>query len=166
MINKNSILTISKREVNVFDPKLEMFEIEDIAHALSNICRFTGHIPVRYTVAQHCVLCAKASLPEYKKAALLHDASEAYLNDIASPIKELLPDYIKLEDSIMKCIAERFDFEYPLPKSVSLIDKIYYNIERRTFRDTEETGLTITKVWSQKKAYNEFIKMFKYLEKK
>jgi hypothetical protein len=164
MINKNSILTISKREVNVFDPKPEMFDIEDIAHALSNICRFTGHIPKRYTVAQHCVLCAKSSLNEYKMAALLHDASEAYLNDIASPIKEGLPEYVALEDSVMKCISEKFEFEYPLPKPVVLTDKIYYNIERRTFRDTDEEGLTLNDVWSQKKAYKEFIKMFKNLE--
>jgi len=162
MINKNSILTISKREVNVFDPKPEMFDIEDIAHALSNICRFTGHIPVRYTVAQHSVLCANNIVKEYKLAALMHDASEAYLNDIAAPIKDNLPDYIKLEDSLMKCLSDKFGFEYPLPKAVKLMDKIFYNIERRTFRDTEEEGVTLHgRVWSQKKAYNEFMKMFK-----
>lgn len=166
-MHKNSIYTISRKEMNVFKPTLDMIDIEDIAHALSNICRFTGQIPKFYSVAQHSVLCAQSVSNVNKQAALLHDASEAYLNDIATPIKNNLPDYKKVEDNLMKVIAKKFNFEYPLNNEVHLMDKILFNAERRTFRDTEESGITLQSfnisIWNPEKARKEFMKMYKNL---
>jgi hypothetical protein len=88
----------------------EGIEIEDIAHALSHSCRFTGHCKKFLSVAEHSVLVSDHFI-DPKKAlwALLHDASEAYLADMASPVKQLLPEYKALERKIMGRIAKRFD---------------------------------------------------------
>ena len=83
-------------------------EIEDIAKSLSKMCRFTGHCKSFYSVAEHSVNVS-ALLPAEKRLwGLLHDASEAYLADIASPVKQLLPEYKTLENKIMSRIAQRF----------------------------------------------------------
>lgn len=113
------IRTYTGKFINVFEPTPDMIDIEDIAHSLSMQCRFGGHLKQFYSVAQHCLT---ASYYEKSLDMLLHDASEAYLLDIPSPIKKRLPDYKKIEDNLMLCIADKFGFEYPLRKEVKEID--------------------------------------------
>lgn len=72
--------------------------IEDIAHALANICRWTGHTSRFYSVAEHCIRAAAIAPPECKLHVLMHDATEAYLGDVATPLKQLLPEYSHLEE--------------------------------------------------------------------
>ena len=84
------IVTYTGKVFEFMNPKPEMVCIEDIAHALANICRYTGHIKQFYSVAQHCVLMANADLPGDPLVRLLHDATEAYIGDLASPWKGLL----------------------------------------------------------------------------
>lgn len=81
-------------------------DIEDIAHALSHMCRYTGHCNRFYSVAEHS--CHVGFLTSDLRG-LLHDASEAYLADIASPVKMLLPEYKTLEARIMRKIAKKFN---------------------------------------------------------
>jgi uncharacterized protein len=71
--------------------------IEDIAHALANICRWTGHTSRFYSVAEHCTRAAAIAPPECKLHVLMHDAAEAYLGDVATPLKNLLPRYRDME---------------------------------------------------------------------
>jgi len=91
------IVTYTGKVFEFMNPKPEMVCIEDIAHALANICRYTGHIKQFYSVAQHCVLMANADLPGDPLVRLLHDAAEVYIGDLASPWKSLLyienPEY-------------------------------------------------------------------------
>ena len=83
--------------------------VTDIAASLSKMCRFTGHCKRFYSVAEHSVHVSRL-LPEHLAlAGLLHDASEAYLADIASPVKQLLPDYKRIEEKVMAKIAKAFD---------------------------------------------------------
>lgn len=85
------IVTYTGKVFEFLNPKPEMVCIEDIAHALSNLCRYTGHVNSFYSVAQHCVLMAEnPNFPGNPISKLLHDTSEAYIGDLASPWKGLL----------------------------------------------------------------------------
>lgn len=83
-------------------------DIRDIASALSKLCRFTGHCSKFYSVAEHSILVSELLPDHLKLAGLLHDASEAYLADIASPIKQLLPEYKKIEHFVMEKVGRKF----------------------------------------------------------
>lgn len=100
------IRTFTGIYMNVFEPTPEMICIEDIAHSLSMQCRFGGHLPEFYSVAEHSWHCSLMVANEHKLAALLHDASEAYLLDIPRPIKHRLNNYKKIEDNLMNIIAK------------------------------------------------------------
>jgi hypothetical protein len=96
------------------DPRVEDVKIVDIAHALSNMCRFNGHCKTFYSVAQHSVLVARqlekngATLTACK-AALLHDAAEAYIPDVCRPIKHAWKELVVIEARLLKVIFEAFD---------------------------------------------------------
>lgn len=92
------------------DPQPEDIEIVDIAHALSNLCRFGGHSNWFYSVAQHCVLVSLAVPSEFALYGLLHDASEAYLIDVPRPIKHAdgMQVYRRAEARLEEVIYERF----------------------------------------------------------
>lgn len=126
---KDCIRTNSGLYINVFDATEGMLAIEDIAHALSQQCRFAGHLTRYYSVAQHCINCANLALPEHKLAALLHDASEAFLLDIPTPIKAKLPGYKRLEHKLTKVIARKFDFQYPYHDNIKDVDRKMLRIE-------------------------------------
>lgn len=109
------------------DPKPEQVHLKDIAHALSNVCRYTGHCPIFYSVAQHSVLVSyflmeRGASKEILRTALLHDAAEAYINDLAAPLKTLLPDYREIEVRVERVIAEKFGTIYPFPPEIKKAD--------------------------------------------
>ncbi|HEY6021802.1 MAG TPA: metal-dependent phosphohydrolase [Candidatus Paceibacterota bacterium] len=174
-----TIATYSGATIKPLDPDPNAIHLEDIAHALSNSCRFTGHVKEFYSVAQHSVLAARLILDKYDndttlaKVALLHDASEAYLSDIARPIKQV-PEfgtvYKKFEAKLEEAIAMRFDTEYPMPDEVKWADNVLLRTEQRdlmpaVFRHAGEDYLdeTITG-WLPNKAEAEFLKLFNELE--
>ncbi|MBA4032914.1 MAG: phosphohydrolase, partial [Planctomyces sp.] len=76
------IRTISGRRVDLNPPKAEQIDLYDIAHALSQICRFNGHTMRHYSVAEHQVLVARLLPPPLQLAGLFHDSPEAYLGDV------------------------------------------------------------------------------------
>ncbi len=133
LFETDCIRTFTGLYMNVFEPTPEMICIEDIAHALSYMPRFGGHLPVFYSVAQHSLRCAHKAMYAVKNVveggdksagfeALLHDASEAYIMDIPSPIKKRLPEYKKIEENLMRVIAEKFGFTYPLSAITKQVD--------------------------------------------
>ena len=138
---EKTIRTATGIYFNVFDPDPSLIDVIDIAHSLAMQCRFNGHIKNFYSVAQHSVWVAERVPVQHKKAALLHDGSEAYLCDIPSPIKKYFDQYRTIEDQVMKCIATRFDFEYPLPDDVKRVDKmaLYWEWENKVLRDFSPT---------------------------
>lgn len=116
------IQTYTGKKFYLVNPTEDMICIEDIAHALSMQCRFAGHINKFYSVAEHSEYVSELVHPENRMAALLHDASEAYIADIASPFKPFLSNYKELEDNIMKVVAKKFGFKYPLVANVHEAD--------------------------------------------
>lgn len=104
------------------DPRPNEIHIEDIAAALSKLCRYGGHCTRFYSVAEHCVLMAEKAT-SYKLETLMHDASEAYLSDVIRPIKAHLTNYKAVEGYLERVIAERFRLNYPLPSEVKGLDE-------------------------------------------
>ena len=130
-----TIETASGREFNFLEPTQDSISIEDIAHALSNICRYTGHVRDFYSVAQHSVLVARIveemGRPELALRALLHDAAEAYIGDVSSPLKKLLPEYRRIEAIVSAAIDRKFGFDGPEPPEVRRADYIALLTEKR-----------------------------------
>lgn len=122
------IITYTGRKFHFQDP-LDAIDIEDIAHALSNICRFTGHIRQFYSVAEHSIHVA--NLCENPLEGLLHDASEAYMADLSSPLKVLVPDYKKLQREIEANICSKFDIKYPFSEDLKDCDTCQLKTEAR-----------------------------------
>jgi uncharacterized protein len=81
------ITTVTGLYVNPLDLKPEQVRVEDIAHSLSNLCRYTGHTREFYSVAQHSVYVSQLVPAYLALAALFHDAQEYVLNDVSRPIK-------------------------------------------------------------------------------
>lgn len=126
--------TVSGRKFYFLDPQPEDFDIHDIAHALSMNCRYTGHSNKFYSVAEHCWQASRflGDQPvEVQLAALLHDGSEAYITDIASPIKQHLPDYKKMEDNIMGRLFEKYGLKYPFDSIIKFADLSMLSIEAK-----------------------------------
>lgn len=125
------------------DPKPEDFRIRDIAHGLSNMCRFSGQTRVFYSVAQHSVLVAAhvvsdAALGEasprrllrLRRRATLHDGPEAYITDLPRPVKRHVPEYGHIESGIEKSLFERYEVYDPLESDRAL----YLAVKRSDMR--------------------------------
>lgn len=108
-----------------------MIDLDDIAHALGNLCRFTGHTEHFDSVAQHSVIVSELVPQADALAGLLHDATEAYVGDVSRPLKQLLPEYRLIEHGIWLAIAERFGVPATLPASVKEADNVSLLWERR-----------------------------------
>lgn len=117
------------------DPRPEEVCIEDIAHALSHQCRFGGAVREFYSVAQHSVLVSRAVPQADALWGLLHDASEAYLVDVPSPVKKMLPDYRVLEQKVMNAICTAFGLQLAKPASVTEADMALLLTERDALRN-------------------------------
>lgn len=89
-------------------PRAGDVDIRDIAHALSMLCRYTGHVTRFYSVAEHSIHVSNLVPSHLARQALLHDATEAYVNDLASPFKRHLPDYRAAEALNWQAIAQHF----------------------------------------------------------
>ena len=125
------IQTSTGRAVWLNPPYAGSLNIREIAHALSQINRFTGHTRCPYSVAQHSLHVASLVHPEYTYVALMHDATEAYLGDMNKPLKGLCPDYQKIEANFWAVIAEQFGLPLNLPAAVKHADCIAAVTERR-----------------------------------
>ena len=119
-------------ELTDIDPRAVC--IEDIAHNLANLCRFTGGTNRFYSVAEHSHLVAAILKENGCETAtvlhgLLHDATEAYLGDVSSPLKALLPAYQALERNAERVIFEALGVRPVSPSLVYEADKMAFVIE-------------------------------------
>ncbi|KKM07785.1 hypothetical protein LCGC14_1730500, partial [marine sediment metagenome] len=109
------MLTYSGRKISILYPGVEDINIEDIAHALSLQCRYNGHCNKFYSVAEHSILAARMFKARYGIKfecdfiyTLMHDAAEAYVGDLISPVKSELLPFIIIETRFLNTIKDRF----------------------------------------------------------
>jgi len=175
------ITTVSGRKIAPFDPKPEQFEISDLAHSLSRQCRFGGHIEPFYSVAQHSVYVMRATkLSMAKYWGLMHDASEAVITDLPTPIKRYIPDYEAAEDKIQRVISRRFHIPrgptvdaavkeadtlllcweaytlHPDPMSMNFLKRLAGRVPKGTLRDLDPQF----RCWSPDEAKARFLAEF------
>ena len=115
----------------------------DIAHALSNLCRFNGHVKRFYSVGEHSLYVSAlldsskyGNSRELQRWGLMHDAAEAYLGDMVRPIKQKMPEFEAIEDRLLRRIAGRFGLVWPIPPEVFDADEIMLATE---FRDLKHS---------------------------
>lgn len=128
------IVTQTGKRMDLANPTMEMVNILDIAHGLSNVCRFAGHTHAFYSVARHSLLVARHTPGSARRRllALLHDASEAYLGDVTTPLKALLsPRYQELQQDMTQVIYAALGIGSPSSedrdaiKSADLVALVY-----------------------------------------
>lgn len=165
--------TFTGRRFWPLDPRSDDVSIEDIAHALSLLTRYGGHCMRFYSVAEHCVLLARAVPEEHRLWALLHDASEAYIADIVRPLKRHLDGYGAAEARVMAAVAEHFRLRGVEPPEVKAADsRILMDERAQVMRPTGDTwnyggareplGITL-QFWSPEQAEREFLALYSEL---
>lgn len=128
------IYTAKGLEIDLENPSPEVIDIEDIATGLANLCRFGGQVNRFYSVAEHCCYMSQLMDRLHGIYGLMHDAHEAYLGDVISPLKQLInPHYKILTQRFDKAIYTRFELK-PTPeikKFVNQYDRVLFIEERR-----------------------------------
>lgn len=168
--NEDWIQTHSGRRFNPLNPNPDAIVIQDIAHALSMQCRFSGHCKQFYSVAQHSVLVSYICDSADALWGLLHDASEAYLVDVPRPLKRSgkFDAYIDFEQNMQAAICKRFGLTVKEPPSVKKADTTLLATEARDLmsplhpdwkQPTEPLPFKI-EAWGPEKAKDMFMKRF------
>lgn len=141
---KGYLNSFTGRRIDLYHPHTREICIEDIAHALSNICRFGGHTRTFYSVAQHSCLVSYLAPQDLRLEALMHDATEAYLGDVIKPLKnyidgKTIPIYKEIEKRFEVVIAERFSIHHQLYELIKPYDKRALEIEHGYFFHNDST---------------------------
>lgn len=170
--------TFTGRKFWPIDPLADEVNIDDIAHALSMLCRYSGHCLKFYSVAEHSVHVAQWLFDngysyETILAGLLHDATEAYVADVPRPLKQSLPTYKDAESRVWGAIAARYGLGPDLPAEVHeadnriLADEIQQNMKPMEWHNNHDDPLGVElQFWTPAQAEHEFIKFFRFLERR
>jgi 5'-deoxynucleotidase YfbR-like HD superfamily hydrolase len=116
------VQTYTGHMFNLLQPENSHICIEDIAHSLSNLCRFNGHTREFYSVAQHCILVSQLVPQHLALEGLMHDCAEAYMGDCTTPLKQQLPEYKTIENNIQQCIFAQIGLQFPLRHQIKHAD--------------------------------------------
>ncbi len=180
------VTTYSGVKVFPFNASTDSITIEDIAHHLSQLNRWLGGTVYPYSVAQHPINVAltikrwyeldpidSIQLKTVVLQALMHDATEAYCNDVATPIKNNLPDYKELENNLWEVISEKFylpskwfpkvaeaDSYLAQLEAVNLLQKIPDWVQLNASELLYGQGNLDFSYWGHDRAKQEFLAMF------
>lgn len=119
---------------NYNNPEASNVEIDDIASALSNVCRFAGHLRYFYSVAQHSVNVSRIVPEHLAFDALMHDTAEAFTNDLPTPLKAAFPVFKELEVRIESAMAKRFGFNFPMDPAIKKADLQMLKLEKERIK--------------------------------
>ena len=134
-----TILLSTGRYFDFMEPST--LTVEEVAHALSKICRFTGHCAEFYSVAQHAVLVSRLIAPEFAWEGLHHDDGESVVGDMASPLKRLIPAYKTIEKRCEKAILAGFGIDADnMPPEVKRADLQALRTEQRDVMNRSAGG--------------------------
>ena len=155
---------------DLLDPTPEMFNIDDIAHSLSQSCRYNGHTDGHYSVAEHCVLLAdyfrsRQASKRFCLTVLLHESDEPYFGDMISPLKGIMPKFKEITTHAQFVASQRFGTIWPVPNEIHSADtrirqdEIHYcmeNCHELMDPDVEPLGIK-PKMWTSEVAKNQFL---------
>jgi hypothetical protein len=153
------------------NPDPDTICIEDIAHALALTNRYNGHTPFPYSVAQHSVLASLVAPPGLELQALMHDAQEAYVGDMPSPLKKLLPGYQMIEFKLEDVIRKKFGLPVEFDPRVKEIDMRLLVTEAQAFnfklwvsvKNVEPYPALPIRPWTWDVAKRKFLERFEFL---
>lgn len=170
--------TVSGTKFHFRSPNLDEIKLSDIAHSLAKSARYNGHtvdIDRHFSVAEHSVLMTLWGLTnrdwsgQMALTCLMHDASEAFLTDVPSPMKQDLPDFKAMEKAFEEVISKKFSLIYPLPREIKTLDGRIVRDERaQAMNDSghvwvtdrlEPLGVKLM-FWSPREARDAFIRTF------
>lgn len=173
------ISLLSGAHFNYNKPEESDVTLDDIASALSNVCRFSGHLPRFYSVAQHLVNASRIVPVEHRFTALMHDTSEAFTNDLPTPLKWALPIFKELELKIEAAMGDKFGFQFPYPPEVKEADTIMLMLEKYYVKECDDEwpmyekytreyvepyrALVDLDSWQPRRAKREFLERFQEL---
>lgn len=132
------IQTFTGKQFDPIAPNPALIDIRDIAHALSNQCRYAGHVSEFYSVAEHSIHVAQVlekndlDSPKLWLSGLLHDSAEAYTTDIPRPIKGYVTGFEPIETRLLTVISRKFDFAFPFSPKLKFVDTSIILDEART----------------------------------
>jgi len=141
MNTANFIVLSSGARFYFHDMAANDIHIEDIATALSNICRFGGHCGKFYSVAQHSVMVSHLVPEEHALAALLHDATEAYVGDMVRPLKRQISHYREIEQIVSRLIELEFGIDLHHPEIKNADNRALYAEAMHFFGSVEDWKL-------------------------
>ena len=152
----------------------ENISLLDIAHGLSNLCRYSGQCNHFYSVAQHSCIIFDTAPMHHKLIGLFHDASEAYISDIPRPVKTIIPEIKNLEKQIQLQVAERFKLDFPWSSQIEILDSQLMLREAQllfdggvswTVEGLPPLDVDIKSFWSPKRSKREFIYRYELMIK-
>lgn len=172
--------TYSGRAFFLLNPRTTDVETVDLAHHLALQCRFAGATIKPYSVAQHCVLVSHIVPKPYAIYGLMHDAAEAYCQDMTRPMKLALQrmgddEFLNIESDALGCIFARYGIDYSLYLQIRDVIKHADNIacateardllhrSERPWGKMEDPLPTKLKAWSWKRAKQEWLRRFNEL---
>lgn len=164
------IRTFKNNKFDYVNIENNVIDVEEIASVLAKIPRWLGHTKKFYSVAQHCCWCHDNTKGD-KLEALMHDASEAYVGDCPTPLKNLLPNFQKIENKIQHLLADHFKYNYPFTKETHEVDKEALSLERMLIKQLDSNYepykidiIDTIDYWDFNKAKKEFLKRFNNVE--
>ena len=159
----NTITLCDGNIIDLINPTVEMISIETIAHGLSRVSRFGAQSPIDYSVAEHSLGMVQMAIYDGVTdidvlfAILLHDASEAYLGDVVSPLKRHLKEYLEIEARMNSVISQRFHVDFDKHHdTIKKYDRKILKIEKKVLWGGESS----CKLYQSDKGKEDFLKAF------